>query len=427
MKRGLLVLGGLALAAAFAALVALNPGEVEFRPTHVHTFRPMLGVLLLLAFCAGALLILTGGSLRGLSERLGGWRGRRAARTAAQSATWHQEGEAATWGGELERGRALLRKAWRRGSGNSAAALALASSYMDTGEYAAAQEVLEAALAEDANDADLRYALGETLRRRGDRGEAIRMLETLRVRFPRAPRVLISLRELYRDAERWGDAAEVQAMYVETLSASARPGENERLRELRYQAALALPEAADRLTALDAVVVQARDFVPAVVGLGDALVDAGRADEAIKVWEKGFRAHPRLVFVERLLAHERSAREHERILALLGKHWGEIEGDGAHLLLARSALATGAFDTAERELRAVATQDAPTTQRAWAELHHQRGDHAAAWTAASGAADRLGAAAADHSCTVCKRVNEAWVGYCAGCGRFDTYRAGGEG
>jgi len=77
MKRGLLVLGGIALAAAFAALVALNPGEVEFRPTHVHTFRPMLGVLLLLAFCAGALLIVAGGSLRGLSERLSGWRARR--------------------------------------------------------------------------------------------------------------------------------------------------------------------------------------------------------------------------------------------------------------------------------------------------------------------------------------------------------------
>jgi lipopolysaccharide biosynthesis regulator YciM/uncharacterized integral membrane protein len=424
MKRGLLVLGGIALVAIFALLIALNPGEVEFHPTHLHSFRPMLGVLLILTFCAGGALVLLGGGMRQLSLRLSDWRTRRSARAAAQAANWHQEGEAAGWAGELERSRSLMRKAWRRQAANSAAALALASSYMDTGEYPAAQEVLQAALEEDPNDADLRYALGETLRRRGETFEAIRMLETLRVRFPRAPRVLISLRELYRDAERWREAADVQAAYGESLPAAARGGEQTRLVELRYQAALAVADPGERVAALDAVVQLDRGFVPALVSLGDALAESGRVDEAMKLWEKALRAQPRLVLVERMLAHERSAREHERILALLGKYWNDLDGDGARLLLARTALASGALDTAERELRAIGKQDAPTVQRAWAELHHQRGDHAAAWTALSGAADRLGAVAADHRCSVCGRASEAWVGYCGGCGRWDTYRAG---
>ncbi|MBX3026732.1 tetratricopeptide repeat protein [bacterium] len=424
MKRGLFVLGGIALVAIFALLIALNPGEVEFHPTHLHSFRPMLGVLLILTFCAGGALVLVGGGMRQLSIRLGDWRARRSAKQAAQAAAWHEAGEAAAWAGELERSRTLMRKAWRRQAGNSAAALSLASSYMDTGEYPAAQEVLQAALEEDPNDADLRYALGETLRRRGEIFEAIRMLETLRVRFPHAPRVLISLRELYREAERWREAADVEAAYLESLPAAARAGEQGRLTELRYQAALALSDPAERAAALDAVVQRDRAFVPAQVSLGDALAECGRVDEAMKLWEKALRAQPRLVLIERLLAHERSAREHERILALLGKHWSDLDGDGARLLLARTALASGNAETAERELRAIGKQDAPTVQRAWAELHHQRGDHAAAWTALSGAADRLGAAAADHRCSVCGRSSEAWVGYCGGCGRWDTYRAG---
>jgi lipopolysaccharide biosynthesis regulator YciM len=424
MKRGLLLLGSIAMVALFVLLVALNPGEVDFRPTHLHSFRPMLGVLLILTFCAGGALVLLGGGLHQLSAALSDWRARRSARAAAQAAAWHQEGEAAAWSGEIERSRALMRKAWRRQSGNSAAALALASSYMDTGEYAAAQEVLQAALEEDPNDADLRYALGEALRRRGETTEAIRMLETLRVRFPHAPRVLISLRELYRDAERWRDAADVQAAYLATLPAPARQGEDRRLIELGYQTAVSLPDAAERAAALDDLVQRDRSFVPALVSLGDALADGGRVDEAMKLWEKALRTQPRLVFIERLLAHERSAREHERILALLGKHWNELDGDGARLLLARAALATGAFDTAERELRAIGRQDTPTVQRAWAELHHQRGDHAAAWAALSRAADRLGAAATDHRCTACGRLSEAWTGYCSGCGRWDTYRSG---
>lgn len=426
MKRGVLVLAGIALAIAFALLIALNPNEVEFRPTHLHSFRPMLGVLLIITFCAGIATVMFGGALRGMSTRLGEWRAQRRARTAALVGAWHAEGEAAAWAGELDRSRGLLRKAWRKRPGNSPAALALATSYLDTGEYAAARDVLNKALEEDPNDPDLRYALGEALRRLGEPAEAIRMLETLRVRFPHAPRVLVSLRELYRDSERWREAADVQTAFLETLPSSERAAEQTRLVELRYQAALALSDPAERLAALDAVVQSDRTFVPALVGLGDALVDAGRIDDAMKCWEKAFRARPRLVFIERMLAHERSTREHERILALLGKHWGEVDGDGARLLLARTALAAGAFDTAERELRAIGAQDTPTVQRAWAELHHQRGDHAAAWEAVSHAIDRLGGAAADHRCTVCARVSEAWIGYCPGCGRWDTYRASGE-
>jgi lipopolysaccharide biosynthesis regulator YciM len=426
MKRGLLLLGGVVLAAVFAALVALNPGEVEFHPTHVHSFHPMLGVLLILAFAAGAVFVVLGGGLHQLSQSLGNWRTRRGARAAAVAGAWHEAGEAAAWSGELERSRALLRKAWRRHDRNTGAALALASSYMDTGEYAAAQEVLTTALDEDGNDPDLRYALGEALRRQGNTAEAIRMLETVRVRFPRAPRALISLRELYREAERWGDAADVQAAYLDSLPPKSRAGERERLVELRYQAALALPDARDRLEALDSVVRSDRGFLPGIISLGDALVDNQRVDEAKKVWEKALRTHPRLVLIERLLAHSATPRERERTLAVLGKHWSTLPDDGVHLVLARAALDKGNLEVAERELRAIAKQDAPTVQRAWATLYRLRGDHDAAWTALSAAADRLGAAAADHRCTHCGHSSEAWVGYCASCGRWDTYRAGLE-
>jgi tetratricopeptide (TPR) repeat protein len=297
---------------------------------------------------------------------------------------------------------------------------------MDTGEYGGAQEVLEAAVGEDAGDPDLRYALGETLRRRGRTSDAIRMLETVRVQHPRAPRVLISLRELYRESGQWEQAAGLEDAYLQTLPVEVRGGERERLVQFRYQAAVALPGAAARLAALDAVVRSDRAFVPAQVSLGDALVEAGRIDEARKLWEKAFKASPRLVFVERLLASATSRRERERALALLGKHSDRVDPDGMHLLLASSALADDRLDAAERELAAVADQDAATVQRGWAELYHRRGDSTAAWTALSRAADRLGAAATDHCCTVCGRFSEAWVGYCEGCERWDTYRSGPE-
>lgn len=425
MKRIVVFGGALLLIAAFVAIIALNPGEVDFRPTHIHSFRPMLGVLLIVAFCAGAVLALFGGSLSRITAALASWRTRRAARQAAQADEWHRSGEQLAWEGEIDRSRVFLKKAWKRQPGNAAAALALASSYMDTGEYGAAKEVLAAAVAQDANDPDLRYALGEALRRRGDRGEAIRMLETVRVQHPRAARVLISLRELYRESGRWKEAAEVQALYLQTLPADAQADERERLQQFRYQAALAHSDPEERLTALDAVVQSDRSFVPALVSLGDALVQQGRADEAQKLWEKAFKAQPRLVFIERLLQGGAGASR-QRAVALLGKYREQLDGDCIHQLLARVALDDNDLERASAELDAVGQQEIPTVQRAWAEIRHRRGQTEEAWEALRQAADHLGAGAIDHHCTVCGRFSEAWIGYCEGCESWDSYRSWAE-
>ena len=424
MKRVMLVICAVVLVAAFGAVVLLNPSEVEFRPEHLHTFHPSLGLLVIFAFSAGLLVAVLGGALRNLGSRLGNWRARRSARVAAQAGEWHQAGEQLAWSGEVERSRALLRKAWKRHPNNGGAALALASSYMDTGEYAAAHEVLASAVAHDAHDPDLRYALGEALRRRGDTAEAIRMLETVRVQHPRAPRVLISLRELYRECGRWSEAADVQDAYLTTLPAEARVGERERLVRFRYQAALALPDPAARLNALDNLVQSDRAFVPGLVSLGDALAENGRADEAQKLWERAFRSQPRLVFIERMLAHDATPRS--RAVVLLGKYRDQLDPDSVHLLSARVALAGGDLERAGSELDAIAQQNLPTVQRARAELLHRRGQHTQAWDALRRAADGLGALATDHRCAVCGRFSEAWTGYCEGCEQWDTYRSGAE-
>ena len=410
------------LIALFGAIVVLNPGEVEFHPTHLHSFHPMLGLLLIFTFCAGALVAVLGGSLRTLGSRLRSWRTRRSARIATQAGEWHQSGEDLAWRGELDRSRALLQKAWKRHPDSSAAPLALAASYMDTGEHAAAQQVLETAVARHAHDPDVRYALGEALRRRGQTAEAIRMLETVRVHHPRAPRVLISLRELYRESGQWQQAADVQQAYLHALPTEAPAAERERLVQLRYAAALAVADPDARLAALDAVVQSDRAFVPALVALGDALVEHGRSDEAQKLWEKAFKSQPRLVFIERLLAQDRGA-QNPRAVGLLAKYRDRFDPDSIHALLARVALGVGDTERAAAELTAATQQDTPALQRAWAEVYHRRGEAEQAWAALSRAADHAGS---DYRCLVCGKSRDEWSGYCDACERWDTYRPAAE-
>jgi tetratricopeptide (TPR) repeat protein len=387
MKRLLAAAGGLLALAVFGGLAYLNPTEVGFQFSPGETLRLPLGWLLVLTFISGALLVVVWNSLRDLGRRLAGWRERRRVKEAIRVNEWHESGAALAWEGEVERGRTLLRRAWSRRPSHAAAALALATSYMDTAEYDAAREVLEEAVRQNAIDPDLRYALAESLRRSGEVDDAIRMLETVRVQHPHAPRALVTLRELYTEAGRWREAAQVQQAYLETLSDSIRPGEETRLRDLRYRAALAAGDPARRADALRALTETYRDFMPAALGLGDALAAGGRIGEARAVWEKAFKAHPDLPFIERLLANPEHPRDREKTLALLARHRQQLDPDGVHLLLARFELSGNDPDAAAAELRAIANQQTPAVQRCWADLHHRRGQHEEAWKILTALAD----------------------------------------
>jgi thioredoxin-like negative regulator of GroEL len=160
MRRIVVVATSVVAVAVFCFIFWLNPSNAEFFFAPERSFRIPLGGLIVLAFAAGGFLVGFALSLQQLGRRLRSWREQRQTRRAVQVGEWQESGTALAWDGELDRGRTLLKKAWRRQTHNTSAALALASSYMDTGEYDAARQVLEEAVSIDANDADLRYALG---------------------------------------------------------------------------------------------------------------------------------------------------------------------------------------------------------------------------------------------------------------------------
>jgi lipopolysaccharide biosynthesis regulator YciM len=298
---------------------------------------------------------------------------------------------------------------------------------MDTGEYDAARQVLEEAISIEPNDADLRYALGEVLRRTGKTADAIRTLETIRVQHPRAPRALLALRELYDASDAWRDAARVQETYIQTLSDNQRAAaEREHLFHYRYQAAVEIGDPAERIEALTALTNEGPNFVPAFVSLGDALVEYGRVSDAKKVWEHAFRSAPRIVFIERLLAQEVGARERQRVLSLMQKYGDQIEADAAHLITARVAIANDQLDIAAAELQGVAKQDAPITQRHWVEVYQRRGQLDEALKTLASAVDQTNAPISGYRCASCGRASESWSGYCPTCHKWDTCRAATE-
>ena len=420
-----IVVGSVAIVILFF-LAWLHPGPVDFHYWTGRSIRLPLGWLLVFTFLAGVIIVAAVSSLLRLGRRLGSWRARRRVRQAVRVEHWHHSGTTLHWDGDLQGSRGLLRRAWRSQTKNSAAALALAASYLDTGEYRGAQEVLTTAVEEDPNDPDLRYAFAEVLRRNGEQTEAIRMLETVRVQHPRAARALLGLRDLYCEGGSWREAAQLQETYLKILSDGERPSERERWLHLRYQAAVSLEDLTPRVDALSALVQSERNFVPAVISLGDGLIMCQRPEEAKRLWERAFRNHPRLVFIERLLAQQNAPRDRQKILTLMNKYSEQLDANRCHLLNARAALASDQLDAAAKELQTIAQQDSRAVRKCWAELYHRRGQVEEAWKTIHAIIETGGHVGSIYRCTTCRRFSRVWTGYCRICKQWDSYRFGGD-
>jgi tetratricopeptide (TPR) repeat protein len=422
VKRVIVIAAAAVVIGSLGYFIWLNPAVVDLRFTGEQSLRVPLGWLLVFAFVAGALVAVLGSAVQQLGRSVSGWSQRRRQRVANRVASWERTGLALAWDGDLDQARRWLLKAWRRAPRNQGAALALASSYMDTDEVAKAVEILTEAMTHDASDVDVRYALSEALRRKGEVNEAIRILETVRVQHPRAARALTALRELYRQAGRWHDAAQVQEAYVHSLTNPERASaERERWLHFRYQAAMSLDGPDARVEALHGLLQMDHTYVPAIAALGDALVATDRADEATKLWERALRATPCLVLMQRLLAQQHTERDRQRTLNLLRK-LPEVDADTIRFFAARAAFDEGKFDVAATELQAVAKQDHPAVYRLWADIHRQRGMVRDALKAFAQLAE-ASSVADSPPCPFCQRSGQMKTTAGPPCRHWDGYRA----
>ena len=429
MKRTLVILAGVASVCAVLYLAWLNPGPVELHLSPSYRLQLPLAAALVLAFLLGILLILGGVIIQGAGRSMRSWWQDRHLRREERVDSLEHQGEALLWEGDSERARALLLRAWRRNPGRHRAALVAARSYLDDGEPAAAERVLRDALERHRGDPDLLLALSDSCDRQGDRVAAIQALEQVRAQYPRATRALVLLRDLYARGERWAEAMAVQSAYLRTLS---RPPllarERQRLVGLQYEAVLAIPAPAERVDALDRLVAAHPDFVPAHVSLGDALIDAGRQQDAVEAWLRAVRSAPRTVFVERLFRHASEPRQRQQVRHALRKlRPGSVRPECVELWQARFHLLEGPPTEVLQEIDAL-----PPSLQGTAAFHQLRAQalrqlgHVDKALGEYAVAGPDGATTTPYLCRTCAHGMPSWRGRCPQCASWDSCRAAVE-
>ncbi len=423
MKRAAAILLGVALVCLVAYVSWLNPAAVEFHLTPTYSVHGPLAAFIVFALVVGAVAVLAVVMMQAGRRAFVAWRLDRAQRRSERIDAWEERGEELVWNGDVQRGRALLQKAWQRRPDNPHALLALTLSYQDTGELQRARQLLAGAIGQHHTNPDILLALAEAHHASGERAACVEVLERLRALHPQAPRVLRALRDVYVEAQRWSDAAALQETLLGQLPDRAEATrERDYVAGLRYQAGLSLTEPAARARALGALADSRGGSVPVLVSLGDALLADGRGDEASVLWERALRTRPRTVFVERLARIATEPHHRERLRTLLRRLRPEqVRSEHVHLVIAQLYLADGRLDDAARELEALQNPGAAPAllHRLWADVHRRRGQLEQAVKAYAHAEG----AVIQHRCSVCERSVKEWTGYCPQCGHWDSYRS----
>jgi len=417
----------LLLAALLGGMIYLfihNGHSVDLRLAEGWLITAPLAGQLTAAFLIGSIGMFAAIALRDSGRALARWRRRRGEQQAARAGELLAEGRRLLWRGEPERARTILQRAWKARQTRETLAMLVESSLAadNAGE---ARRALENAREPLADDPEMLCLLAEVCRRIGDRAGAIAALERARARHPRAGRILLSLRDLYLEAERWPEAAAVQAAWLALHPRVTSPTEHTLLAGTRYEAAMHVPGPATRLQALEQVLAQSPRFLPAAVSLGDELFAAGRGEEAMRRWETTLRLQPRAVLLERLRSHAADRPTRDRLRNVLRKlRFDELDSDAVHFHVAQLWLDDGDLTHAAAEIAAASArfQSTPAFHLVRARLEEHEGQFERA------AADYR--AGVGHlslwTCNVCQRADEVWRARCPRCDRWDTARAAVE-
>lgn len=339
----------------------------------------------------------------------------------------YREGVDRLLSGDLKKARNLLQKALDRDSRRVETYIALANLHSQEGNPAEGLVQLRRARELDPQSREVLFKTAALKEELGEDESAIATYQEL-VGIERDNRkALRGLRDLYIKHSRWKEALDTQRLIFKAGPDTSRLAEEkEKLLYLRYEVArLALKEGAIDLAKSEFkdLIRQVPEFTPAMVSLGDVYAAQGHGDEAIKVWQDGYLAQGKSIFLSRLEDYYMNREDPSSLLSFYRKILLERSHDlMVRLFYGKLCLRLEMVEEALDQFQAIEGSGLETRQvhLLLAETHRRRNrltDAIAEYQKALGIGHRL---TLSYICDACHSPSPEWDSRCPACGRWGT-------
>ncbi|HEY5674007.1 MAG TPA: tetratricopeptide repeat protein [Malonomonas sp.] len=324
----------IAFAIGFLVFWGNNPGDITVFLTSEQSFTLPTAITLICAVLLGLLLGNGVHIFSSLVHSIGHWRGGRKQKKAEEVSAIYRSGVARLLAGDLKKARTLLRKSLDRDSKRVDGYLALASVAEQEGNSQEAIDLLQQARKLDPKGLEILFKLAATFQGAGRSEESLVVYKELLANDGENRKAMRALRDLQMEQGNWQDALALQKKIVKLTSSGPKvESEKQLLLQLRYEVARNALNNGDAEQAVDTckdLIKQAANFTPARVTLGDAHRELKRDADAIRVYQDGYKALQKSVFLSRLEDLYIGA---EDPAALLAFYRSQMQADSGDLLL----------------------------------------------------------------------------------------------
>lgn len=321
-------------ALGFLYFWGINPGDVTVFLTSETSYTLPSAIMLVAVLLVG---LLIGNGVHILSAFIlsfKGWKKSRDLRKGEEISTIYRSGVGRLLSGDLKKARTLLKKALDRDPKRVDGHLALASVALQEGNVQEGIELLQKARKLDPKGIEVLFKLATTYEEQGQHPEAMAIYKELLGADADNRKAMRGLRDIMTKLGNWEDALALQKRILKVTASGPKVDiEKQTLLQLRYEVARQALEGGERDQAIDTcreIIKQDAGCTPARVTLGDAYRQADRISDAVKVYQEGYRALKKSVFLARL---EDLYINAEDPAALLGFYRSQMDLDPQDLLL----------------------------------------------------------------------------------------------
>jgi lipopolysaccharide biosynthesis regulator YciM len=368
-----------------------------------------------------------------LSHLVKHWKRDRAEKRAREVSAIYREGVLRLLSGDLKRAHALLQRALDRDPSRVETYIAMANVRIQEGEPQEAVSLLLRAKSVDPRSPEVQFKLASTYEETGRDDEAARTYQEILALEGDNRKALRGLRDLHVRYGRWREALDLQKKLIKVAAGSRRQEEeNQKLLYLRYEVArLDLEQGAVEQAAAEFrdIIRQAPEFTPSRVSLGDACRAQNRPEEAVAVWQEGYAALGKSIFLSRLEDHYIEGEDPAALLAFYRSTLMEKRDDlMLHLFFGKLCLRLEMVDEALEQLYYVesAGADFPQLHYLLAEVHRRRNrieESIREYRKALGTRNTL---RLSYLCDSCGAESAEWESRCPDCGTWGTFSVVGR-
>ncbi len=300
----LFVLVFIAFASIFLFFWGINPGEVTVFLTSDISFTLPTALMLICILLIG-LLIGTGvHMLSAFFFSFRCWRRGRRNKKSEEITQVYRNGVGRLLSGDLKKAKSLLQKVIDRDPKRVDGYLALASVALQEGREEDGISLLQKARKLDPKGIEVLFKLAATFESAGRQQEAMAVYKELLADDSDNRKAMRALRDIQIQLGSLEDALTLQKRILKAASSGPKADQEKQvLYQLRYEIAQKQLLAGELDAAIDAckdIIKHNASFTPARVTLGDAYQASGRESDAAKVFQDGYKALKKSIFLARL-------------------------------------------------------------------------------------------------------------------------------